>query len=213
MVKKMSDCGHACQVIFGVVIMILIIISFSTTWWLLYWDDCDFDDDASISLNLHLGACLDGMDDCTSWKDLDRDDNGDSDLYIAAHGICITALVFCVLSIVVTCGAFIPAIQKANCSNYLSYVLMVLLFICSIFLIGALASTSDTYYTDTDNFPIYGNFCESKRSTVSIGWVAALIAVILAYVAILVAACPCCICANDSKNEEDSKFMPASSTQ
>jgi hypothetical protein len=207
--KKLSDCGHICLVILGSVVLILTIISFSVTWWYLYWDDCSFFDDASVSLNLKLGLCTDGMSDCTAWDDLDIGaDEEDTDAYVAAHGICVTALVFTVLFLVFTCTAFIPAVKESAAVGYLRFVLIFIMLLVSVFLISAMASTTDTWYTDSNNYAIE-TFCGESRSSVSIGWLCALFSALFSLLTAFIAVCPCCQCVDRTSDGMGDNFVSA----
>lgn len=193
------------QTVLGSIVFALAIIGFSTTWWYVYYDDCIFGGDASRSLNLKLGICTDGDDDCTSWHDIDNeDDGGDSLDYISAYGLCVTSAVFAAFFVIGTCAGFVPAVKNGRVQPVLRIVLIILMVLVAIFLISAMSSTQDTWYTDSDNYGFLAAACETQRSGVSIGWIAALIATILAFITFFVAIIPCCICAEKTEQATDS---------
>lgn len=192
--------------------MVFSIIAFAVTWWYLYWEDCSLGGEASLSLNLHRGVCTDDMNDCTSWSDINADqDDGDSDAYITAHGLCVTAIVFTLCFLILTSMAFIPAVKQSAIVQYVRMSFVLLMLFVSILLITALATTTHTWYTDTENYAFYKTVCDSSSSRPSFGWICALFGVIFCYLTILFAVCPCCACADQSDHGGDNDpFVPAS---
>ena len=210
--KPVSSAGHACEVCFGVVLIVACSVVVSTTWWVVYFWDCpSIDDDSSVALYMVLkqGFCMDpeqgqqnNFEDCQQWRDV-KDQADDEDIrdgaqaYIDARNLGNAAMAFSVAFCVVSLLALIPALRKWNLLRYISAILAIL--VCFMF-VGALGAASNTWFTDSSNYPYLHEFCGSEASFPYSGFGGAVVGMgmpgsVVGKVA-LTLICPCCCCAD-----------------
>jgi hypothetical protein len=180
--KPISQCGQGCVLILVSIQIIFCIVGSTASFWELGFEGCNAGDIGSsgvyVYLLLNQGLCLDsnsdktsGYDDCTAWDNINaNDDTADEDAqkYIDTYGLCVSALVFAIVLLFVT-GASYHQIQTEY-TNMLRYTQIFLGVLVVALTAGAVGGTSETFYTDEENYPYY-LACDNHYTTPTAGWI------------------------------------------
>lgn len=207
--KPVSQCGRICHTILGLFIIIMTSVTFSSTWWIVYFWDC-VGNDQYYYLRLDDGLCYadsngeeDNFEDCISWEDLEDNEfvsseaQDDAGAYISADGLCKACLSFGVFLFVAIALQFVPQVREFKFGRH---IIAAALGFTGILLLAAFSSTSNTYYTDVDNY-LENDRCASYATSMYSGYACAVVAFILCFSTAASLLFPCCTCIGTT--EED----------
>jgi hypothetical protein len=122
----------------------------------------------------------------------------DTEIYIDANGLCKSALAFSLLVFVSLLLQLIPTVSKISIVRYVQAAVLVL---CTVLLLAAIGSTSETYFTDVGNYGAR-SYCSSNTSSPYGGYCFAIIAIILAWGLAICTLCPCGDCVDRTYHEK-----------
>lgn len=203
-----STCGKINLVVLAVILLVLSPIAAFTTWWQLWFENCNPDSDAYYFLHLNQGLCIsdskgDGQDisDCTSWSDIEDNAVGDASDgavdFIAASHLVESCIAFSALLCIISVGNFFVPKQFAF---IVRIALVAVALLSCLLMIVAFAVTNNNYFYHTDNYGT-SSFCDS--TTIPSGGYASGILLLFFFFGFAASALyPCCCYATASSGEE-----------
>lgn len=216
--RAISTCGRACNLFLAVLMVVLAALTFSINWWTVYFWDCALFGDAAYYILLDKGLCSDSKtgqdgsyDDCTTWQDIADTDNIDNDArdaangYIDSNGLCKASLALIIIVLVSIMLQFIPIVAKITVVRYVQAIVLVL---CTILLLAAIGTSSETYFTDVGNYAARSN-CDSNASSPYGGYILAIFVAVLASSLSLCILFPCMDCIDTSCHEKEPDATPS----
>lgn len=171
------------------VLIVMSSLTFSAVWWSVGFWDC-VGEDYFYSIYLDDGFCfsndgtlVDWHDEiCVSWDDAQGYEDA-ADAYEGANGLTITAMVFLIFSFVaVVILLLLPSLLPEKAVPVIRYGSLALIAVSAFFMMLSLATASSTDLTDLDNaiYSSLSDICTSNGTIPNVGWVFALLVMLIA---------------------------------